>query len=386
MLVVRHFDSFSALPATYAPFVAQLAQQRFFNDRAWFEFVMKHFFADYSELRLYVVEDASSGLPLLLAALRYSVLDGAVPYARTLAAVSHTENFCPLPFFFAADVADRGEVLVTLFRHLKTTLADEQPPRFDVLRLSPIGVGSDLAATVYRALRRSGFWVQAYANSFNRFENTDGIGFEDYLARRSANHRYNVRRRQRSLEKGGALEIRLYRDETDLGQGIDDYIAVSRASWKEVELTISFPLLQLIRLTASKGCLRLGILRLAGRPVAAQFWIVTGGVAHCIRLSYDEAYKKQAVGVVLTAAMIAHVLDVDHVGMMDFGYGEEDYKAGWMQDCRHYAGYLAFNPATRRGLYYGLKHIVGRPLKRGLKWALSRVARRQAAKTAAAEA
>lgn len=376
-LAVRHFAGFAALPASYAPLLAQAAAASFFNDRVWFEFVMRHLFDEHHELRIYAVEHAKSGEPLLVAPLRYTRYDGAAPYAQALATVSHAENFCPLRLIFAPAAGDRGALLTTLFSHLRRGGATAEPRRFDVLRISPVEVGSELAALVRASLRRSGFWVQTYANSFNRFERTAGIDFATYFAQRSANHRYNVRRRERSLAKRGAVAIRIVTDENDLSAAVADYVAVARASWKAPEFMISLALLHLIRLAASRGCLRLGILRLDGRPVAAQFWIVTGGTGHCIRLAYDEAYKGHAVGVVLTSAMIAHMLDRDHVETIDFGYGEEDYKASWMRDCRDYAGYMAFNPATRRGLAFGLRHIVGRPLKRGVKRLLAILAQRR---------
>jgi len=239
-----------------------------------------------------------------------------------------------------------------------------------VLRLWPLEVGSELAEVVWQAFRRSGYWVQAYANSYNRYEQTGGMDYEAYFARRSANVRYNVRRRQRNLEKQGALELKIYTEEDGLDAAIADYVAVSRASWKSLPSMIDAAWLHLIRLTARHGCLRLGILRLDGKAAAAQFWIVTGGIAHCIRLAHDEAYKRLAVGVVLTNHMIVHVLDRDHVDQIDYGYGADEYKGSWMKDARYYAGCMAFNPGTPRGRYFGIKHIIGQPFKRAIKWPL----------------
>jgi CelD/BcsL family acetyltransferase involved in cellulose biosynthesis len=130
--------------------------------------------------------------------------------------------------------------------------------------------------------------------------------------------------------------------------------------------------LQLMHLCAVKGYLRLGILRLDGRPAAVQFWIVSGGTAHCARLAHDEAYKKLAVGVVLTNFMIAHVLDHDRVSKLDYGYGPDEYKRGWMKSAREYYGFMAFNPSTRIGRLSAIRHIQGRRvkrlIKRGLGW------------------
>src|SRR5574343_49713 len=247
----------------------------------------------------------------------------------------------------------------------------------DLLRLWPVDIASDDGRRLYRALRKAGFWTQVYANSYNRYEDTAGLGYDAYFAQRSANLRYSVRRRQRALEKAGQLELRLYTGTDGLDEAIDDYSAVSLGSWKESESMMSEDMLALIRLTAANGCMRLGILRFDGIPAAAQFWIVAGGVGHCSRLAYHEDFKQQAVGVVLTNFMISHVLEDDHVDRIDFGYGEEDYKGGWMKDARDYFGFLAFNPSTRWGLRHGLKNILGRPVKRLVKAVLVMLRLRQ---------
>jgi hypothetical protein len=227
-----------------------------------------------------------------------------------------------------------------------------------------------LSESVHRALRATGFLVQTYASSFNRFEDTTGLSYEEYFARRSANLRYSVRRRQRALEKAGGLELALITDPAGLGEAAGEYAAVSHASWKKPSTMLAMQTLRFMDLSARRGCLRLGILRLAGVPVAAQFWIVSGGAARCIRLAYREDHRKLAVGVVLTNFMIAHVLERDRVREIDFGVGRDEYKSGWMRDAREYCGFIAFNPSTPLGLLFAFGHIQGRRVKRLVKWGL----------------
>ena len=369
MFTVRYFSSFGQLPKTYAVLVEAGAAHGLFGDPEWFDYVMRRVFDRTDSMRLYGVEDTAGGRPLLLAPLRLSTTDAAVFGARTIGSVSHPENYAAIPLSFDPAAKDRRRILAALFRHLKKHADGEGESPCDVIRLWPLEAESDLTESIYGALRDAGFLVQRYANSFNRYEATEGLSFADYFAARSANLRYSVRRRQRALVKKGSLELALYRgDDDDLGRAIDDYIAVSLASWKDAPTMIAPATLELIDLAARKGCLRLGILRLDGVAAAAQFWIVTGGVAHCARLAYREACKPLAVGVVLTGFMIAQVLDHDRVSRIDFGYGEEDYKGGWMKSARDYYGFMAFNPSTRRGAYHGLRQILGRPVKRAITY------------------
>ncbi len=365
---VHHFRSYSELPESYAPLLEVAVGKGFFHGASWFDYLMEHLWDD-SEFRLYTVEDAT-GQPLLLVPLRLTELDGAVPYAQTVASVAHLENFTVMSLFFGAVAKEhRLLVLTALFQALR----DQTALKVDVLRLWPVETGSELDKFVGQALLNSGFWVQCYDNSFNRFEDTKGLSFEAYFAGRSSNHRYNVRRRQRNLEKAGKVEVDIYSGDAsqmELQRGIEGYILGTVESWQSSSSMVSRQMLSMIRLAAQSGCVRLGVIKLDGRCIAGQFWLVSSGIAHCMRLAYHADYKKLAPGVVLTSHMLAHVLDEDHVGEIDFGLGEDDYKEKWMKNSRDYSGFMVFNPSTRRGLFFAAKHIVGRPVKRFLLRAL----------------
>jgi hypothetical protein len=328
---------------------------------------MQNFFDETDELRLYGLEEADSGRPVLLAPLRYSTSDYAVNRGYVIASISHPENYTTAALVFDPAVEYPVLVLEALFRHFRSASPDGHPRHFDAIRIWPVELDSALGDTIRQALRRAGFFVQSYANSFNRYEDTTGLSYEAYFAQRSANMRYNVRRRQRALERTGRLELILVTSPADLESSLPDYMAVSRASWKSPATMFALETLQLMHLCAIKGYLRLGILRLNRKPAAVQFWIVSGGTAHCARLAYDEAYKKLAVGVVLTNFMIAHVLDHDRVNKLDYGYGRDDYKRGWMKDTREYYGFIAFNPSTSVGRLSAIRHIPGRWVKRLIK-------------------
>jgi hypothetical protein len=368
---IRQFRNFSDLPAGYAELQSEeVRRDGLFRCAEWYEYLMRNHFAAGDELCIYGVEEAGSGQPLLLAPLRRSSRDKAVPGCRVVASISHPENFTTVAFAFAGGLRERAGALAALFRHFRAGAPDLAEPPVDVIRLWPVELGSELGETIRRALGAAGFWVQPYANSYNRFEDTRGISYDVYFTQRSANLRYSVRRRQRALERTGSLQIAVHTGGPDLETAIADYVSVSLASWKKPGSMVAPANLQLIRLAAAKGCLRLGILKAGGVAAAAQFWIVSGATAHCARLAYHEGYRKLAVGVVLTNHMIAHVLDRDHVGKIDFGFGQEDYKGGWMRDARDYYGFMAFNPATPRGLYQGARHIVGHQAKRLAKRSL----------------
>jgi CelD/BcsL family acetyltransferase involved in cellulose biosynthesis len=177
------------------------------------------------------------------------------------------------------------------------------------------------------------------------------MDFEAYWATRPGQLRNTVKRRA----KAAGLDVMVH-DRFDPGAWAD-YEAVYRASWKPEEG--SFPFLRaLAEQEGPAGTLRLGIARKDGVPVAAQLWLVENKEAWIHKLAYAEAAKELSPGTILSAAMFRHVLDRDRVGRIDYGNGDEPYKADWMDERRTLWQLRAFNPRTLKGLFRGGKALL----------------------------
>ncbi|MFT4825345.1 MAG: hypothetical protein ACJASY_002352 [Halioglobus sp.] len=365
---IRHFDSYAELPESYENLLAVAVSQGFFSQQEWFEFLIRHFYVGNQTLRLYSVEDIVTGKPLLLSPMRWNPSDPAVPRALALATLGHSENYAAACFLVdPAAETKRQELLTTLFKWLRDSDEDHSPGRVEVMRLAPLANRSPLGLDVLTALQNAGYLVQIYANSYNQYEECAGLDYQAYLAGRSSNQRYNSRRRRRNLEKKGELTFSILTNDSNPGalrSAIDEYIMVSIHCWKSRESTIDRFILDWMQLAAAQGCLRLGVLKLGDKAIAAQFWLLSGGVASMIRVNFDESFRDLAPGVVLSNLMIEHLLDVDRAESLDFGYGGEEYKGRWVGESRGYSGIMAFNPSTVRGFYYGIKHIFGQYIKR----------------------
>jgi CelD/BcsL family acetyltransferase involved in cellulose biosynthesis len=144
-----------------------------------------------------------------------------------------------------------------------------------------------------------------------------------------------------------------------LEPGIAAYETVYAQSWKETE---PFPLFNaaLMRATAAKGLLRLGLFWHDGLPVAAQIWVVDNGQATVLKLAHDEAAKAASPGTVLTALMLQHLLDQEHIVWIDFGRGDDPYKRLWAGERRQRIGVVLANPRHPRGLAFLARHALGR--------------------------
>jgi CelD/BcsL family acetyltransferase involved in cellulose biosynthesis len=115
-----------------------------------------------------------------------------------------------------------------------------------------------------------------------------------------------------------------------------------------------------MRAMAGSGWLRLGVWSAGPVPIAVQLWVVRDGTAIVLKLAHDEAFKAHSPGTVLTALMLRHLLDNEHVARIDFGRGDDSYKQGWAVERRQRIGLLLVNPWRLAGIAALLRHIAGR--------------------------
>jgi hypothetical protein len=207
------------------------------------------------------------------------------------------------------------------------------------LFLSPLGAGDPLPA----ALKRHGWAARLEQTSVNWRIRTAGMSFDEYWAARPSRLRNTARRRA----KGAKFELRVL-DRFD-AEAWADYQSVYDASWKPAE---GSP--ELMRAFAEQegeaGTLRLGLADMDGRAVAAQLWTVENKVASIHKLAYREDAKQHSPGTVLSVEMFRRALDVDKVDLIDFGFGDQSYKADWMEEAAPLYSLTAYDLLSPRGL------------------------------------
>ena len=187
-------------------------------------------------------------------------------------------------------------------------------------------------------------------------------GWADYLAARPGQVREAVRRRTKRLVSQGGL-FRIVRDAAEIEAGIAEYEAVYAKSWKEPEPFADFNA-TLMRQCAADGSLRLGVLRLGGEVLAAQIWVVRQDWAAVLKLAHDEAARAHSPGTVLTAMMIEHLIEREGVRALDFGRGDDAYKANWTTERRQRVGLVLANPWMFAGAFAVMQHVGGRFMRK----------------------
>jgi hypothetical protein len=340
------FDELAALPEDAAALLAAAGREDFHLGAAWFGCIAAHALpAGARPLWLLHREEGRAAVLLPLARAADGGLAGlAAPY---------TCLFRPLiaDGIGPAAVARAGRGFGIVAR------------RAGLLRLDALDPDWPGLPPLLSGFRRAGLVPLRFAHFGNWFLDVAGLDWAGYLAGRPGELRETIRRRLARARRDPSVTFELIAGGADLEAGIVAYKNVYARSWKEAE---PFPRFgpAVMRAAATAGVVRLGVLRQGGEPVAAQYWTVngwtvTGGTARVEKLAHDETARKLSPGTVLTALMVRHLLEQDRVATLDFGRGDDAYKAGWTGRRRQRIGVLLCAPWHRQGFFALARHLVG---------------------------
>ena len=235
-------------------------------------------------------------------------------------ALANWYNFTWAPIFAGAD----SEVEKLALLRALARLASRHARR---LTLAPLPDEDGSASMVQAAFEASGWTVFREVCDQNHILKVNGRSFDAYWDGRPSRLKNTVKRKG----KTGVVTIRIDREFSP--ENWRDYERVYARSWKPEEGSPEF-LRQIAERESVAGALRLGLAYIDGAPVAAQYWTVENGSALIHKLAHDERLMQASPGTLLSAALFQHVIDVDRVSLIDFGTGNDAYKAEWMEDVR----------------------------------------------------
>lgn len=340
------YRNFVAARQCYRELAGAVAPGRFDTSAWWFE-TQAETCLDPDDEVVCVAAEAAGG-PRAALMLRRRGRPGLLAGARELASLSspYTCSYQPL---IAPGVA-RDAALTGLAAGLV-----QAARQVDVVNLEALPEADDLPRALARALGRAGFLTRRYRHFGNWYDRVADLDAAAFLAARPSALRNTLRRRAKRLAALGGVTFQVLTDAADAAAGIAAYERVYAASWKGPEPHPDFAP-ALIRGAAAAGALRLGLCLVDGVPAAAQIWLVGGGGATIFKLAYDEAHKDKSLGTVLTGHMVDHVMTRDGVTEIDFGRGDDAYKADWLPRRREHWGVLGFNPRRPLGLAAACRH------------------------------
>lgn len=345
---IRIQHDYAELPASAADLFADPDGGDLFHSRQWLKQAQASGLRHGDRLELLTLEGAE-GPRALLPAL-YSRLYGPHPGARVLHFLQPDEQpYEPIIGALGIEAAALAAELAAFF--------GGAPKAFDVVRASPLDQQSRFTAALVEALRKTGHLLQVYRQPDDHFEDVSGLGFDGYMAARPRPLRESLERYTRLLLQGGRARFYLA---MSVGQFADAWGAVRRVIAATPQQGQPEPLQHLqgiMRVAAELGGLRLGLLFLDDQPVNVQFWVVTRGVARCLRFWSGTEQRAFPLDDMLTQFMALYLIDADHVSELDFGSVRADFAADWAPAARQRIGVVAFNRRTWRGLRGAARHI-----------------------------
>jgi CelD/BcsL family acetyltransferase involved in cellulose biosynthesis len=340
-VVVEEFHDVAAVPSRFDPLFACHGRTSFFLTRDWFE-VLSATGYDRGAGRLVMAASLEDGTPVAL-----------VPLGASRGTVCALANYYSMLY---APLLDPEQPRLVLTEAL-SAIAKRLRRRCSMVHLRPMAADDPALDVLDEAFSEAGFMVDRHESAPQRYLETTGLSAETFTETLNSRLRHTVERRFGDPREPDGFSMFTAPSEVEAGMKL--YTAVYAASWKEPEPFASF-MPALARTCARHGMLRLGCLQIEGDPAAAQFWIVHEGQATIYKLAHDPRYDDRSVGTALTLRMFQEILAVDRPHQIDFGLGDEPFKTDWTPDTAARIGWLAFNPASPRGLMRVARHRAGR--------------------------
>jgi hypothetical protein len=323
------------------------AQPSLFNRRDWFARVWKHF-----------------PTPAVEPIIARATSEGAIAWLFLARDTDGNARALANWYSFVFSVVVKGDPDDASKRAMVTAMAKRlgaAKPPISKITLGPIARSDGSAALLTRSFERAAWKAFSTQMSTSWTATFSDMSFADYWAARPGQLRSTY-----SRKKGkAAFDVVIY-DSFD-AEAWAEYENVYADSWKPEEGAPDF-VRETAQCESDAGCLRLGICRIEGVAVAAQYWTVENGIAYIHKLAHRESAKPLSPGTILSHAMFKRVIDGDQVSTIDFGTGNDPYKADWMDRSEPLDEVILYNLRTVKGrlgaITAGLKAWV-RSLKKG---------------------
>ncbi len=306
-LPVRCFDSFADVRADACGLLDGDAQPSPFDRLDWFEMLHGAAFAGQKPTILAVRQGEARA---------WLFLTGKA--GKAMSGIANWYSFSFRPQFAHADDTNSRLALITALAH---ALRGNTPR----LSFHPVvdEEGSD-SGLIEQAFAAAGWWVVPRVMARKRLLRLEpGTSFEGYWSARPGLLRSTYKRKSRrhpaEIKVTGALDDGSW----------EALERIFRASWKPTGDDFAF-LRRFAEAESKAGRLRLGLASIDGEPAAVELWTVEQGRAYIHKLAFDERFADASPGTQLSYAMFRQAIDVDRVSVLDFGTGDNDYKAAWM--------------------------------------------------------
>lgn len=261
---------------------------------------------------------AESGLVPLIAIASDAEASAALALTEEAGRITPLRNWYSFTWRQLAPAGPAGDALLT-------AIAAQLKARGHRVTLEPVPDEDGSATRLAAAFRAGGWLVEIAQCDTNHILHVKGRSFAEYWASRPGQLRTTLKRKGKKVETCILTAF----DPADWAE----YERIYSASWKPAEGDPAM-LRAFAQSEAAAGRMRLGLAYHEGKAIAAQFWTIEGGTAYIHKLAHLESHKHLSAGTTLSAALFAHVIDTDRANLIDFGTGDQSYKADWMEETR----------------------------------------------------
>jgi CelD/BcsL family acetyltransferase involved in cellulose biosynthesis len=261
---------------------------------------------------------------LEIATLRRGALVAVLPLSRRHGLRASTTNWhTPVygPVCIDADAARQlaERVFSQGLQRIELSFVDRADPALPELR---------------RAAAASGYQTVERTRMRSPYLPIEG-DWASFLARLTSKRRNRLRRLVRGLETHGTVHFEVLDGSERLDELLEEVFAVEASSWKGAARSAIVSrrdthhfYARVARWAAEQGILRLGFLRVDGKPVAVHYCLEADGVHYIIKPGYDPAYRKEGPGIVIEQRMLERAHRVG-VRQYEFLGGDEEHKLSW---------------------------------------------------------
>jgi len=317
--VERGLEGLASIRPEWSAIIESMPGSRFHQSFEWHRCVLAHLEADPLSVHYFVLYRGSAAIAIF--PLRCVVRRVAAIAVRTWESLTH--DHVPL-----SDFVQQADIVAdSPLRALLRALNSEPALRWDVLNLDRSPAGGPAMSAVSR-----GRWPLLLARRSTTSMYFDCSSYDGCQERMDGHFRRNLRRQRKKLDQRGRVEFVAESDPSALPGAFQEFLRLEQSGWKGDSGRASAIALHdrlrtfyesLICAFGREGHALITLLKLDGRPVAAQFCVLHGDTLNILKIAYDETYAAEAPGSQLLDALLRHCCDSPHIGRLCLTTGPE---------------------------------------------------------------
>jgi CelD/BcsL family acetyltransferase involved in cellulose biosynthesis len=287
----------------------------------------------------------------VVVAHRAGEMVGVIPYFET------TDRMMKLPMVtlrLAGNLISYHHEVAALDCHeemLRAFLGDPKR-RWHVLCMENVPTDGPTCAALHKLAGEVGSSLVSYPGDVAPYVPITQ-GWDAFLAERSSNFRYNLKRKEKALKKGGTVEERWFHEPQDVDELYRCVEHIESKSWKSTaSVAISSKpnealyYQQLLPALARRGLLFANVIYVNATPVAYHLCYRFEGRVGNMKTSFDEASQALSPGAVVIQHAIQKAFET---GAREFDFlGDDQYhKRLWTQSARAHQTHFLFSRSLR---------------------------------------